>query len=479
MYNKTFGNYIDGVVVEGKSNLIEVVDPSNEDTIASFRGVDREQTEAALKAAETAFKTWGKMSINQRIVWINKLADALEEEQEEIIKLLSMESGKMPGAAGWGFSMLIKCLKYFPEELKRLNGSIITDYDNSFIHQIIREPIGVVVGYLAWNFPLLNLGYKLGPVLASGCTCVLKPSSMTPLATLYVGEVAARIGFPKGVINIIAGSGKEVGSVLNSSKIPKMLTLIGSTDTGKELIAQSATSVKHFSLELGGNAPAIVTANADTEAAAGHICGLKFSNCGQICVSPNRIYVHKSVHKKFMKYAVELASKYIPSSRDLTGDSQPITPMISKKTKERMFELIEDARKKGGKIVYGGKAFDGCDKGYYLMPTIIDNADMSMKCCNDEIFGPIMPVIVYDDTDEMLESANNTEYGLASYVFSDNLSEVTRISNELNFGTVCVNQVVFDVYLPHGGFKNSGIGKDCSIYSLEEYLNIKRISIKK
>ncbi len=469
--------YINGQCMAGESDAIQVINPATEGVVERFGGATPAQTTLALESAEEAFSTWSVLSINERGEWINKLRDALLDEKKVIMDILIKETGKTVSDAEYDFNMLADCLLYFQDEAKRLSGEVITDYDNQFRNIITRVPVGVVVAHLAWNFPLLNVGYKLGPVLASGCTCVLKPSKETPLATLHIGKVAEKIGFPKGVINIVCGSTKEVAEVMNASTIPSLITLIGSTQTGLKIVEQSATSVKHYSLELGGNAPAIVMPSADVKDAAEKLVGLKFTNAGQVCVSPNRVFVHEDVYEEFIGHALTSVKQVKLGWGDDEGAT--MGPLLTQGARERMTQLVEDAKAKGAKVLYGGKAPEGKEVGYYYIPTLLEDVDKSMKVYTEEVFGPIMPILSFSNQDDVIAMANDTEYGLASYVFSQNLGDVMEISDKLQYGTVCVNEPFYAVNLPHGGLKQSGVGKDCSRYSLEEYYNVKRVSIKR
>jgi succinate-semialdehyde dehydrogenase/glutarate-semialdehyde dehydrogenase len=470
-------HYINGNMVDGNGPELTIKNPATEETVGLFNGCGGSQVEEALQAAKAAFPGWSSLSLGERSEWMLKLADALLKEREHVLDLLIAETGKPLPNAEYDFGMLIDCLRYFSEEAKHVEGAIIPDLHNAFHNFIIRQPLGVVAGYLAWNFPLLNLGYKLGPALASGCTCVLKPSGLTPLASLYVGEIASEIGFPAGVFNIIAGDGRSIGAIMNASPIPRMLTLIGSTQAGSEIIRQSGDTIKRFSLELGGNAPAIVMEDADVEAAAKSIVDIKFSNAGQICVSPNRIFVHEKVVESFVHHAVSFASKVM-----LGAGREPeaqMGPLINNQARERMKELLKDAVRQGATIVLGGKEPVDKQKGYYFLPTVLTGVTEEMRVYQEEVFGPILAISTFTDKDEVVRRANNTSYGLAAYLFATNVNDILSISGSLESGTVCVNDPFYAVNLPHGGIKNSGVGKDCSAYSLEEYYYLKRISIKK
>ena len=468
-------HYIDGRLTPGKGAATEITNPATEESVESLKWADSEQATEALTAAENAFTEWSAMSLNERHTWICKLADSIDREKHKVLDLLMAETGKPLANAAFDYSRLVDCLRFFAEEAKRMDGQVICDYDNKVKNIIIRQPLGVVIGYLAWNYPLLNVGYKLGPALASGCTCILKPSSKTPLATMYLGQIAKEIDFPPGVINVIAGPGSEIGTTLNQSTIPKMITMIGSSTAGHTIVAESATSVKRFSLELGGNAPVIIMPDADVEKVAEMMVPFKFVNTGQTCISPNRIYVHTSIHEQFVECAKALAEK-IQLGWGRQAGAQ-MGPMITEQARARLFELIRDAETKGAKVVYGGRIPEDRAKGYYFLPTILDDVTNKMRVHNEEIFGPILPILTFTDRQEAIDDANNTEYGLASFVFANNVNDVFEIAEALQFGTVSVNRPFWNVNLPHGGIKESGMGKDCSHYSLEEYYYIKRISI--
>lgn len=461
-------NYINGQLVEGKGESFEVFNPATGEVICSCNGIDGAQTEEVLNSAQSAFETWSKLSLNEREGYILKFAEVVKSHKEEIIKMLMEETGKPYGNAYYDYKMLPDCLEYFIKEAKVMNGSIIPDYDAEHLNMTIRKPLGVVVGYLAWNFPLLNVGYKVGPALASGCTCIIKPSKVTPLTTLYIGELAREAGLPAGVLNIITGDNKTVGTMLNESSIPKMITLIGSSKTGQHIIRQSATSIKHFSLELGGNAPVVVCKDADIKAVAELVADGKVNNAGQVCVAPNRVFVYKDNTEQFAKVAAER----IEGMEYVTD----IPPMSSESALNNMLELVADAVSKGAKVVTGGKRKD--IKGYFMEPTVLLNVTKEMRVYQEEIFGPILPIISYDDSDDLVALANDTEYGLAAYVYTNSLKDAMYLSQNIDSGSVCVNEPFFSYNLPHGGCKQSGIGKDCSVYSLEEYYYIQRISMK-
>lgn len=467
MYQMT----ICGKSVDGRGNLLHVYNPVTGKILADYRAASPSQCEESLKAAQQAFPLWSSLSIEQREKYILEFASRLEEERESIIELLILETGKPRENAEYDFDMLPNCLRFYIEEMKRLYGRIIPDYSGDHLNLTIYTPLGVVVGYLAWNFPLLNLGYKLGPVLASGCTCVLKPSSETPLSALRVGEII-RECLPAGVANIVAGPSRELAPVMNSSTIPKLITLIGSSSTGRNIIRESATSIKHYSLELGGNAPAVVMNDADIESAALCITDGKFSNAGQVCVAPNRIFVHQDILREFTA-AIMKHTKNI-SLESCSGQIQ-MGPLSSERAVKNMEFLVKDALDKGAVLAFGGKRKQ---PGYYFEPTVLTNVTKKMRVYTEEIFGPILPIISFSDQEDICTLANDTEYGLTAYLYTSSLSTAMQFSKNIIAGSICINEPYYHYNLPHGGLKESGIGKDCSAYSLEDYLSIKRISAK-
>ena len=470
-----YKNLINGRLVEGKGKEFTVYNPENGKAIASLNGLNQEQTEEVLNAANDAFKTWSQLSLNEREKYILKFADVIESHKDKIVELLIEESGKTYGNACEDYHMLPDCLRYYIAEARAAKDEIIPDYDNKHINMIIKKPLGVVVGYLAWNFPLLNVGYKLGPILASGCTCIIKPSSQTPLSTLYIGELAIEAGIPAGVINIVTGDDYVVGTILNESKIPQMITLIGSSFTGRKIMQQAATSIKHYSLELGGSAPVIIAKDADVEKAATCVVNGKTGNAGQVCVAPNRIFVHKDIKERFLEKATDMLSDIAYGSGKYEAPGIHMQPMSSMKAVENMESLVKDAVEKGAVLVCGGKRLDR--EGYFFEPTILTGITKDMRVYKEEIFGPIIAISDMDDSDDLAVLANDTEYGLAAYLYTSSLDMGLSLSRKIDAGDVCVNEPCFCYNLPHGGCKQSGIGKDCSTFSLDEYYYIQRISI--
>lgn len=473
-----FKQYINGQLVEGKGRPIEVEDPAIGKTYETFAGATGAQAVEALDAAKAAFKTWSWTPLDERVNWLRKYINAIIEEKEHIVELLFRETGKPYAEACFDFDWGISSLNFFAEEIRRVTGTTYTDYGNrrgGYYHLVDRRPLGVVVGHLAWNYPLGNAALKIGPTIASGCCCVLKPSSQTPLATLYLGEIMQKIGLPAGVVNIIAGPSGELGEALNTSRIPKMITLIGSSETGRQVMSQGATSVKTYSLELGGNAPAIIMEDGDIDLAVRSAVGSQVSNSGQTCIGYNRIYVHAN-YEEFCQKAKDALAKVILGSWRDPGE-MVMGPLINKRERDRVLGLIEDARAKGARVLYGGDIPAGFEAGTYLSPTLVADVTEDMRISKEEIFGPVLSVRPYTDFEDVLQKANDTEAGLTSYLYGHDARAIARAFEVLEFGELYVNGQSTGPMLPHCGMRESGVGCDASKWGLQEYFSLKRLSM--
>lgn len=472
---KRFLQYIDGELVPGKGKTVTVVCPGTEKPVAEAALADADQITQALEAAQAAFPAWSALPLEKRGEWMLKLREAIREEVDNLLTLLLLESGKLRSHASFETASLINYLTFFLEQAKCDRDEVLRDISGGHgMNLAVREPLGVVVAALAWNFPMHNVATKLGPILASGCTAVIKPATKTPLSTLYLGEIMHRIGFPKGVINFVAADAREAGIIFSSSRIPAMLTMIGSSEGGLRMISESSTSIKRFSMELGGNAPVIVTPQGDLKAAVAHSVGGKMRCAGQTCVTPQRVFVHRSVYDEFVRLAAEQGN----TAKCGTIDEEANTgPLISREAVERMEKIVADAVAKGARVECGGRRPPDKGKGCFFLPTVLTGVTSDMLAFREEIFGPILTVTPYDDLDEAIRMANDTRYGLACYIWSRDLNEVNRIGRGLKFGIVNVNGPSTGPSLPHGGCKDSGIGKDGSHYSLDEYYYIKGFRI--
>lgn len=468
--------YINGELVDSiNKKRIKVICPATGKAIAEIAEAGKEDAEKALESAQKGFKYWSKLTLSERSSWMSKLRVAILDKEAELRSAIIHEMGKTYAGSYEDIEALVNSLDWYPNAMKNLREEQIPDYENTHTHKMIQQPAGVAVAYLAWNFPLLNVGFKLGPALASGCSIIIKPSNLSPLSTYMLGEILYDINFPTGVVNILTGPNSEVATTMTKSKIPAILTMIGSTATGKKIIADSTTSIKKLGMELGGNAPFIIFDDADFEKALDLAIGLKFGNTGQICVAANRIFVHKNIHDKFLNAYIKRASKLkLGFGVEETPD---MGPLITRNDRDRMFDLIDDAISKGATIEYGGKIPKGLENGNWIQPTVISGMTTDMRLFTEETFGPIAPIMSFDSDDEVLEMANDTEYGLASYIFTNNHQRIQRFTEDLQFGEIQINGVKYSIYLPHGGIKNSGLGHDCSHLALNDYLIKKRVSI--
>lgn len=463
---------IGGRCVETGQTL-EVVNPATGGVFAGVADADDAAIKAVLDAASEGFAVWSRFTPAERRVRILRYADLLEAHRDRLVELLIDETGKTQEIAEYDFGMLPTCLRFFVEEAERLDQPVLHDGDGRFLHYLLRQPLGVVVGMLAWNFPLLNLGYKLGPALAAGCSAIIKPATLTPLATLEAAHLATDAGIPDGVVNAIACTDHQRFATLLESERTALVTMIGSTRVGVQVMKTACTSVKHFSVELGGNAPVLVYPDADVAMAAEKIVGLKYANTGQVCVSPNRCFVHESVTEAFTRAAAAQIDRIVLGAGD--GSGPRMGPMISNQARDEVLALVRSAVDEGAELVRGGHAVDG--PGFFMQPTLLRGVKAGMEVAKHEVFGPVLSVISFGDEDDPIALANDSAYGLASYVFTRDLATGLRAAKEIQSGSVCVNEPHYSVQLPHGGMKQSGVGRDCSRYSIEEYLTLKRVSV--
>lgn len=465
--------YIGGELVDGQATTV-VVNPATEKQVGVVASAGLTDVDKALKAAEAAFPSWSQTSINERAAWMLKLRDAVIENEEHLRDCIHHEMGKDWGNTQEDFDSLVNSLKFYAEEISRVRPEMIVDRDGTHTHTVYHEPLGVAVAFLAWNFPLLNLSFKLAPAMAAGCPIIIRPSSQSPISAYAVGELCAKIGMPAGVINIIATETFAGADALSSSTIPALLTLIGSTSTGRHIMKVGSTSIKRYSMELGGNAPVLVFADADLDLAADIICAVKFTNAGQVCVSPNRVFVDASVADEFAKKVTERANA-VKVGFDKNADID-MGPVIDMRAWNRLDQLVKDAVAQGATILAGGGRPKGLEKGAFFAPTVISGASDDMKLSCDESFGPIVSLLSFEDEEDLLRRANNTDGGLTAYVFTNNADKMERCSKALRFGEIQINGVKYAIDLPHGGMGQAGIGHDCSHLALNDYLTLKRVT---
>ncbi|MUG81246.1 NADP-dependent succinate-semialdehyde dehydrogenase [Commensalibacter melissae] len=465
--------FIDGQWLNADNGqVIQVVNPATDEIIGTVPKMGGNETKRAINAAQTAQIAWRKKNAKERSVILRRWYELMEENKDDLALILTLEQGKPLAEAKGEIQYGASYLEWFAEEAKRVYGDTIPGHMANKRISVIKQPIGVTAAITPWNFPNAMITRKAGPALAVGCSMVLKPASMTPYSALALGVLAEEAGLPPGVFNIITGSSGEIGGELTSNPIVRKLTFTGSTEIGAQLIQESAGTVKKLSMELGGNAPFIVFEDADIDAAVEGAMMSKYRNAGQTCVCANRFYVHDSVYDQFIekfKHAVTKLKVGNGLNKDVT-----IGPLIDRNALKKVKEHIDDAVNKGATVVMGGKALEGC----FFEPTILSNVPFNALVSKEETFGPLAPVYRFETEEEVIHLANDTEFGLASYFYANDISRITRVSEALEYGIVGINTgLISNEMAPFGGIKASGLGREGSKYGIDDYLEIKYLCL--
>jgi len=453
----------------------EVINPANGERLATLPEMGANETRAAIDAAYAVQNSWAGKTAKERSVLLRKLHNLMLANADDLACILTMEMGKPLAEARGEIVYGASYVEWFAEEAKRVYGDVIPPHQSDKRILVLKQPIGVVGVITPWNFPCAMLARKLAPALAAGCAVVAKPAHQTPLSAIALAVLAQRAGLPEGVFNLITGSsGSVVGKEMCANDKLRKISFTGSTEVGRILMRQGADKILRMSMELGGNAPFIVFDDADIEAALEGAMISKYRNAGQTCVCANRIYVHNKVHDQF---AVGLVER-VATLKLGEGVSEGVTtgPLIDAKALAKVEEHIEDAVARGAKVLVGGRKSDLGD--LFFEPTVITGATNSMRLAREEIFGPIAPLYSFDDEQDLIDMANDTEYGLAAYFYTKDLSRAWRVTEALEYGIVGVNTgLISSEVAPFGGVKQSGQGREGSKYGLDDYLEMKYVCL--
>ncbi|EMQ5730882.1 NAD-dependent succinate-semialdehyde dehydrogenase [Acinetobacter baumannii] len=452
--------YINGQWLAAQSNAtVPVSNPATGEEIGTIPNMGAAEATQAIEAAYTALQSWKALTAQNRADILLAWHKLVLDYTDELALIMTIEQGKPLAEAKGEVRYAASFIQWFAEEGKRIYGDVIPTVNNQQRFIISKEPVGVVAAITPWNFPIAMITRKAAPALAAGCTVVIKPANETPYCALAIAKLAEKAGIPAGVINVVTGKSQEIGSVFTSHEKVKKLTFTGSTPVGRLLMQQCSSTIKKLALELGGNAPLIVFDDADLDKAVQGAIFAKFRNAGQTCVCANRIYVHDNIYQAFAEKFVQEVQKFKVGNG--LEDGVQIGPLINEKAVLKAQQLIDDAVSKGAKIACGGKQH-ALGQTFYE-PSVLTNVDRTMEIVQEEIFGPVAPLIRFTDEADVVAQANDTIFGLAAYVYSENISRLWRVSEQLEYGMVGMNATaISNEVVPFGGVKQSGVGREGS-----------------
>ena len=467
--------FVNGAWADADSGqTIKVNNPATGEVIGTVPKMGAAETRRAIEAADKALPAWRALTAKERSAKLRRWYELMLENQDDLARLMTIEQGKPLAEAKGEIAYAASFIEWFAEEAKRVYGDTIPGHQPDKRLIVIKQPIGVTAAITPWNFPAAMITRKAGPALAAGCTMVLKPASQTPYSALALAELATRAGIPAGVFSVVTGSAGDIGSELTGNPIVRKLSFTGSTEIGRQLMAECAQDIKKVSLELGGNAPFIVFDDADLDKAIEGAIISKYRNNGQTCVCANRIYVQDGVYDAFAE-KLKVAVEKLKIGNGLE-EGTTTGPLIDEKAVAKVKEHIEDAVSKGAKILSGGKAH--ALGGTFFEPTILADVPKNALVSKDETFGPLAPLFRFKDEAEVIAMANDTEFGLASYFYARDLSRVFRVAEALEYGMVGINTgLISNEVAPFGGIKASGLGREGSKYGIEDYLEIKYLCL--
>jgi succinate-semialdehyde dehydrogenase/glutarate-semialdehyde dehydrogenase len=492
--------YIDGAWRPANSGeTFEVRNPATGELLARCADGGREEVVEAIKAAHEAFPAWRDTPAGQRGQLLSKAAALMLERIDELAKLLTQENGKPLSESVMETQVAAAFLQWNAEEARRIYGEVVPTDNPARRVLTMKQPVGVVAAITPWNFPTSMVTRKVGPALAAGCTVIFRPARATPLVAAAIFKIFEEVGFPKGVVNFVTGTkSAEMGDEMATSPLVRKLTFTGSTEVGKELLAKAAGTVKRVSLELGGHAPFIVFDDADLDKAAQAVVTSRFRNAGQTCICTNRLYAQKGIAAELAKKVAALAAKL--KVGDGLADGTQVGPLIDERGFQKVEEHVKDAVAKGGTVLAGGRPFltpeskgNGSGKGngksggngagahlngWFYQPTVIGNATPEMKVMFEETFGPVLPIMEFETEEEALRMANDTPFGLAAYFFSRDVGRVFRVAEGLEYGIVGANDPLpTGPHIPFGGYKESGLGRENGAHGIEDFVEVKAITV--
>ncbi|MFK0109026.1 NAD-dependent succinate-semialdehyde dehydrogenase [Streptomyces sp. NPDC091217] len=464
--------YVDGRWLT-TPDTFAVHDPATGEVLARVPFLDRARTAAAIDAAHRALPSWRALAAKERSRILRRWYDLVTAHAEDLARLIVLEEGKPFAEALGEVAYAASFLEWFAEEAKRVRGDVMAAPEASRRIVVLKEPVGVCAAITPWNFPAAMITRKAGPALAAGCTMVLKPAEQTPLTALALAELAERAGVPAGVFNVLTGHPREIGPELTANPLVRKITFTGSTEVGRLLLAQSAASVKRTSMELGGNAPVLVFDDADLDLAVAGVLAAKYRNTGQACISANRVYVQDGVYDAFAAKLAEKVAGLAVGDGFEEGVQQG--PLIDEEAVAKVEAHVADAVGKGAEVLQGGRRH--ARGGLFYEPTVLTGVTAAMAVTREETFGPVTPLIRFTGEQDAVRAANDTEFGLAAYLFARDAERIWRVGAALEAGMVGVNTgLISNEIAPFGGVKQSGTGREGSVYGIEEFLELKYLA---